>query len=258
MTDEKARAAVFHALEDQLAVSEATLARALESAPEAIGEFDDLLWLFSSNPANHGLIRLQIDEAGFLYRLVRSLDHPRVAELGRYKGGATILLAAAGAHVVSIDNDSLEECQASVESRMPGAADRPTRGVFTSDSSGFVAALDSALSRFGLRDSVDLLTGDTRTWNADETFDLLFFDACASYDGIRREFENWWPQLVDNGWVVFRDGRQPLLPDVVRFVSDLKSGRYSPPSTSARARFVEPSSPGAMVAFRKRTDSQSP
>ena len=40
--------------------------------PERIDGFEDLLFLFSSNQLNHGVISQELDEAGLLYRLART------------------------------------------------------------------------------------------------------------------------------------------------------------------------------------------
>ena len=148
----------------------------------AIRGMEDCLWLFSSNELNHGLSRLELNEAAYLYRLVRSLADPAVGEIGRFKGGSTFLLASAGARlVVSVDHESETE---------PGDA----------------AALAAALSRFALRDRVEIISADSRTVPLEgRTFDVIFVDGDHSYEGVQADFEHWWPALAPGGHLVFHD-----------------------------------------------------
>lgn len=56
---------------------------------------EDLAFLFSSHQLHHGIISMAVDEAAYLFRLVRSLEAATIVEIGRSKGGSTLLLAAA-------------------------------------------------------------------------------------------------------------------------------------------------------------------
>ena len=235
-SDPEARQVMLHALEDQYTVWEVSFQSALTDAPVLIGGFEDLHWLFWSNPANHGLSRLQLDEAAFLYRLVKSLEAPRVAELGRFKGGTTLLLAAAGAHVLSVDSDVLEMIQTSIGGDQSGG---PI----------YAASLLEVLRKYGLEAAVELVEGDTRCFKSgDACFDFVLFDASTGYEDVKAEFENWWPRIKPAGRALFRDGREPLLPEVGMFVDDLTNGRYRP---SAGRAMRESGSPGAIVSFLK-------
>ena len=150
-----------------------------KGAGEARG-FEDCAWLFSSNCLNHGLSRLNLAEASYLFRVVRSLEAPRVAEIGRYRGGTTLLLAAAGASVVSIDNDHAQLRLA--------------------------RELTLALDRHALRDRVEIVIGDSRTHALEPgSFDVVFADGDHSYEGVRADFEHWWPALADGGHMLLHD-----------------------------------------------------
>lgn len=152
--------------------------RALTTTPS---RFSDCVWLFSSNPLNHGLARLEFDEAAYIFELTASIDRPRVVELGRFKGGTTFLLAAAGAEVVSIDLDLEGE-----RMRAPELVD--------------------ALDRFGLRERVQLVVGDSRSYPAvGDSIDLVLVDADHSYEGVIADFEHWWPALRRGGHMIFHD-----------------------------------------------------
>ncbi len=153
----------------------------ISPALRSIGGFEDCYWLFSSNPLNHGLSRLEHDEAAYLFRLVRSLGRPEAAEIGRFRGGSTFLLAAAGARVLSIDIDGAR---------------------FESDGPALVHALD----RVGLRDRAQLVVADSRAYPVEpSSIDLLFVDGDHSYDGVRADFEHWWPALRPRGHLLLHD-----------------------------------------------------
>lgn len=61
--------------------------------PESLDGFEDLAFLFSSNELNHGIALLTFDEGALLFQLAR--DSSTIVEIGRFKGGSTLLLAAA-------------------------------------------------------------------------------------------------------------------------------------------------------------------
>jgi hypothetical protein len=69
--------------------------RNVERWPESVRGFEDLAFMFSSNQLNHGVASLQIDEAALLFRLARDVESGPVAEIGRFKGGSTIVFASA-------------------------------------------------------------------------------------------------------------------------------------------------------------------
>src|SRR4051794_17039933 len=69
--------------------------RNVEAWPESVRGFEDLAFLFSSNQLNHGVASLQIDEAALLFRLARDAERGPVAEIGRFKGGSTMVFATA-------------------------------------------------------------------------------------------------------------------------------------------------------------------
>jgi SAM-dependent methyltransferase len=152
-----------------------------DAAPIAVGRidgFEDLHWLYSSNALNQRLSRLAFDEGAYLYRLVCGLDAPRVAELGRYKGGTTFLLAAAGATVTSLD-------------------------VRAEQQDGFDPALRQTLARFDLAGRVELVVADSHTYPVpDAHFDVVLVDGDITYEGMKADVENWWPGLATRGHLI--------------------------------------------------------
>ena len=65
------------------------------TGPIALDGFEDLTFLFTSTILAHGVASLRLDEAAFLYRLVRDTQPETVVEIGRYRGGSTVIIAAA-------------------------------------------------------------------------------------------------------------------------------------------------------------------
>ena len=74
-----------------------------------IKDFVNLLWLFNSGKENRDIIRLDLNEAGLLYKYAQKscLTKGSILEIGRYWGGSTVLLAMAthntDVNVVSVD-----------------------------------------------------------------------------------------------------------------------------------------------------------
>lgn len=184
LEDPDTRQHVIHYLSDRIAETESSFERSVPTHLEIIGGFEDCAWLFSSNELNHGVTRLRFDEAAYLYRLVRSLGNPRTVELGRSTGGVTFLLAAAGAHVVSLDDG-------------PGRPD-------------VLRALEAALDRFKLRRRVESVTADPLTYPLrPESTDLVLVHAGISHDRWRRVLDHWWPALRPGGRLLLHGAPSP-------------------------------------------------
>lgn len=216
-------------LSDQIAAS-ASVSEALPRDLDHIEGFEDCAWLLSSNVVNHFASRLMLGEASHLFAIVRRLEGtPRVVEIGRYRGGTALLLAAAGANVLSIDvNKQLRESDAS---------------------------LQSALSRLGLDGRVEAVFADSSTFPIEAgSIDLVFVDGDHSYEGVSRDVAHWLPALRRGGILLLHDAKWPepsrpwnQPPDravlgVHRLVKELRQ----------RSDLEEMSAPGTFVQFRKR------
>jgi len=198
------RAQVLHALSNDQ-IRESSFGSAAPRDGRPIEGFEDCAWLFSSNVLNHGLSRQEFAEAAYLYRLVRGMAAPRVIEVGRYKGGTTFLLAAAGAHVISLD----------IREATPGSDD----------------ALRRSLERFGLGDRVEIVLASSQDDDVDgaDHFDLVFLDGPRSYDDAGRYVARWWPRIAAARHLIIRDGcpypetdvRASITADLVRVADDL-------------------------------------
>jgi len=185
--------------------------RNVEHWPESVRGFEDLSFMFSSNQLNHGVASLQFDEAALLYRLARDATSGPFAEIGRFKGGSTIVFATAlpaGAELWSYD------LHVALRADMPGEQ--------------LDAELASALERYGLADKVHLVVADSRTVDPPaEPLELLFVDGDHSYEGARADFERWQAFVRPDGHVLFHDavdtgGYGNVYPGVARLVGEIE------------------------------------
>src|SRR3954464_5777824 len=74
----------------------------VERWPESVNGFEDLAFMFSSNQLNHGIASLQLDEAALLFRLARDHRSGPFVEIGRFKGGSTMIFATALPNAVEL------------------------------------------------------------------------------------------------------------------------------------------------------------
>jgi predicted O-methyltransferase YrrM len=185
----------------------------VEQWPESVRGFEDLAFMFSSNQLNHGVASLQFDEAALLYRLARDATSGPFAEIGRFKGGSTIVFAAAlpaGAKLWSYD------LHVALRPDMPGEQ--------------LDAELSSALERFGLAHKVHLVVADSRTVDPPpEPLEVLFIDGDHSYEGAKADFARWQAFVRPDGHVLFHDavdtgGYGNMYPGVAQLVEEIERG----------------------------------
>jgi predicted O-methyltransferase YrrM len=176
--------------------------------PEELRGFEDLAFLFSSHQLHHAIISMAVDEAAYLYRLAHGLGDATLVEIGRSKGGSTLLLAAAagsGSRVWSYDLH--------VKGTAGASSDEELR---------------AALERYGLADRVTLVVADSRTAEPPPPpVDLVLVDGDHSYEGVRADFGAWSTRLRVGGHMVFHDAadlRDLSTPHVgvARFVHELE------------------------------------
>ena len=142
--------------------------------------FEDLAWMLASNPTNKALLILELDEAAFLFRLVRSLPSAQIMEIGRCHGGSTFLFAVASdqaSTITSIDiaprNDQL---------------------------------LRDVLEKNGLLKKVQLLAGNSHEANTiDDHYDLVFIDGDHSRAGAFKDYEHWKRAVKPGGYLILHN-----------------------------------------------------
>ena len=187
--------------------------RNVERWPDQVRGFEDLSFMFSSNQLNHGVASLQFDEAALLYSLARDAESGPFAEIGRFKGGSTIVFASALPDGVELWSYDLH---VALRPDMPGAE--------------LDAELHDALARYGLDGKVHLVVADSRTVDPPaEPLELLFIDGDHSYEGARADFERWSAFVRPGGHLLFHDavdtgGYGNVYPGVARLVAEVERG----------------------------------
>lgn len=163
----------------------------LDLDPATRLEFEDLAGLFASSALNHGLIGMTIRQAAYVFGIARRLPARSAIEIGRFRGGTTIVLAAAMAPHGRLWSIDLGEKEARWRAEIPES--RP----FDEQTSDFC-------KRFGL-DAV-LLAGDSRTIELDTgEVDLVLIDGDHSYEGARSDFERFGMRVRRGGAVLLDD-----------------------------------------------------
>lgn len=153
-------------------------------------QFEDLAGLFSSTSLDHGVIAMTVRQTAYLFGLVRRMKARRVIEIGRYKGGSTLTIAAAMSGEGTFWSIDLGEKEARLHQR----------GVRRS----FDDELRDVCARFRL--PVTLLVGDSRTIEVETgEVDLVFIDGDHSYEGVKNDFERFGMRVRIGGAVLLDD-----------------------------------------------------
>lgn len=152
--------------------------------------FEDLFWLFRRGFHSRGLCRLDLEEAAYLYKCIKGMKNPFCVEIGRYFGGTTSLMLAAGAGVLSIDNHSKDFRCSQYDRKLAEWAAGENCQIVVADSGNYCAS--------GLR------------------IDVLFIDGGHSYSGVKRDFENFYGSVKDGGSVFFHDSNIPGVAELVK------------------------------------------
>jgi predicted O-methyltransferase YrrM len=153
-------------------------------------EFEDLAGLLPSTSLAYGVALMTPRQLAYLFGLARRSAARTAVEIGRYKGGGTIALAAGmgrNGTLWSIDDGSLE---------------------VASGRDGEVAPYDDQIrhlcDRFAL--DVRLLVGDSRTLELDlDGVDLVLIDGDHRYEGVKSDFERWGKRVKVGGHVLLDD-----------------------------------------------------
>ena len=193
-----------------------------------VESFEDLLPLFSLNPKNRGLMRLDFDEAMLLYRRISGMTAPRGVEIGRFNGASTLLMGLA----------------VGSEGKLTSIDIAPRDDV----------ALTLRLLEFGLLRRVDLIVADANTVTIDPALDFVFIDGDHTYDGARKDHRRWTPLLKPGGFAFYHDMAHAR-PKATQ-VDDLKRLRQDIIDREADTiELVE--EVGSISVFRRRPPRQS-
>lgn len=153
-------------------------------------EFEHLSGLFSSTTFDHSIITITLRQAAYLYHLIRKENPKEVLEIGRFKGGGTLLMAAALRNVGRLWSVDIGE----KESRMFGEG----------QDSLFDKELKKCLHELHLK--AEILVGDSRTLDIPvDKWDIVFLDGDHSYEGVLNDYERFGKKLRIGGSLLFDD-----------------------------------------------------
>ena len=192
-------------------------------------DFAHLLWLFNSPRETREIIRLDLREAGLLYKYAKQtwiepkkLFHHTgkgntILEIGRYWGGSTVLLAMAthnsDVNVVSVD---------------------VVTGCHDPD-------VDDWLNNYEEKDRIDIRVDNSHAME-NIPLSMLFVDGDHSYEGIKKDFIHHWNYL--NGDCLAHDYFDSTCVGVTQFITEWIEEGY--------AEIIEQA--GTMIALKKLKD----
>lgn len=153
-------------------------------------QFEHLAGLFASNSLNHAVISMTIRQTAYIFGFIRQMNARKVIEIGRYKGGSTLLMAAAvgkQGEVWSIDCGEKEE-------RLRGKTSART----------YDEQLAALSERFGLK--IHIIVGNSKIVEVQTgEVDLVLIDGCHSYEGVKNDFERFGTRVRQGGSLLFDD-----------------------------------------------------
>lgn len=164
--------------------------------PSDVKSFENLSFLFPSSQANFGLCLLAFDEASYLYSIAKKIHKGRLAEIGRFKGGGTFLIAAAMSDGATLDSFDIHLISSVYNDGEPHPV----------DGAELDRDLGKALARFGLGARVKLFVKDSTKVNpASASYDFIFIDGDHTYEGVKSDFLHWKDALKNGGHLLFHD-----------------------------------------------------
>lgn len=132
-----------------------------------------------SNPIPREFIRLDPWEVEYLY-MIANRAKTGILEIGRYKGGSTLLMALANAdaNIFSIDISPVDD-----------------------------DSLKKLLDDFDIGHNLEIIVGDSQQekYSQISNIDVMFIDGDHSYEGCSNDLNNWWDTLNVGGHVIMHD-----------------------------------------------------
>ena len=185
-------------------------------------DFVELLWLFNSPRETRDIIRLDLHEAGLLYKyasqqwktMPKTREGNIILEIGRYWAGSLMLLAMAthDSKVKIISVDVVEGCHD------PDA--------------------DNWLNDYEEKERIDIRVDNS--WAMENVpLSMLFVDGDHTYEGVKRDFTHHWNYLYGN--CLAHDYTDPTCEGVTKFIDEWIEEGY--------AEIIEQA--GTMVALKK-------
>ena len=184
-----------------------------------MSDFVQLLWLFNSPRETRNIIRLDLYEAGLLYKYARLWrdENDTILEIGRYWAGSLMLLAMAthDSKVKIISVDAVEGCHD--------------------------PDVDDWLNDYEEKERIDIRVDNS--WAMENVpLSMLFVDGDHTYEGVKRDFIHHWNYL--HGPCLAHDYTDPTCEGVTQFIDEWIEDGY--------AEIIE--QVGTMVALKKLKD----
>ena len=188
-------------------------------------DFVELLWLFNSPRETRDIIRLDLHEAGLLYKyasqqwktMPKTREGNIILEIGRYWAGSLMLLAMAthDSKVKIISVDVVDGCHD--------------------------PDVDDWLNDYEEKERIDIRVDNS--WAMENVpLSMLFVDGDHTYEGVKRDFTHHWNYL--HGPCLAHDYTDPTCEGVTKFIDEWIEEGY--------AEIIEQM--GTMVALKKLKD----
>jgi len=143
--------------------------------------FEDLIWLFNSNPSSRGIIRMNIAEGALLYKYCKRLSNSEsiLVEIGRKFGGSTVLMSS---------------CL------------HPKSKLYSVDIQ-YQNSVAENLNRINKIDQVILINKSSvkagKNW--DKPINLILIDGAHSKIHVKQDIKIWLKHVKANGYALFHD-----------------------------------------------------
>ena len=163
---------------------------------------------------------MAFDEASYLYKTIKTIKAGKFAEVGRFKGGSTFLIAAAMDESSTLDSYDIHLISYLVDSK--NSKELVNGSVLDNE-------LIKILKQFDLNDRVNLIVENSNNARlTNEYYDLVIIDGDHSYDGVKKDFLHWKSSLKRNGHIFFHDAvkTRPFSsanPGSIKLMNEIKS-----------------------------------
>lgn len=156
--------------------------------PVTVERFEDVAPIvLSSNAANRGISSMSLIEVAHLWRLAAASPSATLVEMGRERGGSTLVIAAAMPRT------------ATLYSYDPQSKHGP-------EGQQFDRSLTDALARYGLDARVQILDESSATATPPQgQYGLVLVDGDPTYEGTRSDYQRFCLDLAPGGRALFHD-----------------------------------------------------
>lgn len=155
-------------------------------------DFENLIWLFKSNSASRGMVRLNIAEGALLYKYAKKKHDDILLEIGRKHGGSAALMAAP-----------------------------LTTGKLYSIDITYHKQVENNIKLW--KNKITLINKDSQKVKWDISLGLLFIDGDHRAENVWKDVEKFTPFVKKDGFVIFHD---TCMKGIRHIVKKLKKGDW--------------------------------